>query len=69
MIDKIFGLLKEPGYIEHRKELKLEIPEEDILKWIKEGKIRVRRDGYIEVVDKNVVDITPKFIDKNEGTH
>mgnify|MGYP001568507627 FL=1 len=69
MLDKIYEMLRGSGYTEHRQEVKLEIPDEDILRWIKEGKIRVRKDGYIEVVDKNIVDINPKFITAHEGTN
>lgn len=55
MFDKIIDLLKSPGYIE-KKTIKIEISKQEILEWIRDGKIRVREDGYVEVINipKNI---------------
>ena len=50
MLDKIFDLLKQPGYIKTQT-IRVEITKEEILQLIREGKIRVRADGYVEAVD------------------
>lgn len=59
MLDKIFDFLKQPGYIEkvETRTARLEISKEEILQLIKEGKIRVRKDGYVEVVNREVKDL------------
>ena len=50
MFDKIFDLLKQPGYIKTQT-IRVEITKEEILQLIREGKLRVRADGYVEAVD------------------
>ena len=50
MLDKIFDMLKQPGYIK-TKTIRVEITKEEILQLIREGKLRVRADGYVEAVD------------------
>ena len=50
MLDKIFDLLKQPGYIKTQT-IRVEITKEEILQLIREGKLRVRADGYVEAVD------------------
>lgn len=61
--DKFLELMSMPGYIEktETKFARLEISEEEIFKWIREGKLRVRSDGYVEVVEqpRQIKNITP----------
>ena len=61
MLNKIYDLLKSPGYIEktEKKELRIEISKEEILQLIKEGRLRVKQDGYVEVVDQQAIDLPP----------
>lgn len=50
MIENIFRILEMPGYIE-KKTIKIEISKEELLELIREKKIRVRADGYVEVIE------------------
>lgn len=62
MINRIFDFLKRPGYIE-KKTVKIELSTEEFLKLVKEGKIKVKEDGDIELIDQNIKDL-----DKNQYT-
>ena len=54
MWDKIVELLKMPGYIETRT-ITIDISKEDILQLVREGKIWIRKDGKVEIIDKKPV--------------
>lgn len=60
MLDKLYDILMSPGYVEktEKKELRIEISKEEILQLIKEGRLRVRKDGYVEVVDRQAIDLS-----------
>ena len=60
MLDKIYDILLLPGYIEktEKKELRIEISKEEILQLIREGRLRVKKDGYVEVVDRQAIDLS-----------
>lgn len=62
MID-LLSILNTPGYIEHieTKSLKIEISKEEILELIREGKIRVRADGYVEIIEHPIKNVTPRL--------
>lgn len=61
MMNKIYNILMSPGYIEktEKKELRIELSKEEILQLIKEGRLRVRQDGYVEVIDNQIIDLPP----------
>lgn len=60
-MNKIYNILMSPGYIEktEKKELRIELSKEEILQLIKEGRLRVRQDGYVEVIDNQIIDLPP----------
>ena len=60
MWDKIIEILKLPAYIETRT-VTIDISKEDILQLVREGKVRIREDGQVEITEnkrhmKNITD-------------